>query len=82
MATSEEILDLVLPRNGAGAETVRDYLKELLRILWVEEECFDAKRPFGNSGWWHDVIEWVVKSGLVENPEEADVAVQLAIQAL
>jgi hypothetical protein len=49
-------LDLKLPENDAGADTVRDYLKALLLKLWEEEEGFSGKRPFGNSGWKHELI--------------------------
>lgn len=31
-------------------DTVRDVLKDLLKVLLVEQERFSGKRPFGNSG--------------------------------
>lgn len=47
------ILDLPMQENDAGAATVRDYFKALLTKLWIEEERFGGKRPFGSSGWQH-----------------------------
>ena len=49
-------LSLSLPENDAEAATVRDYLLELLHAVLVEEESFSGKRPFGNSGWQHDLL--------------------------
>jgi hypothetical protein len=57
--TGEEILNLPMGENDAGAETIRDYLKALLRKLWREGEGFGGKRPFGNSGW-----EWELYKAL------------------
>jgi len=41
--------------------TVRDYFKALLATLWVEEEGFSGKRPFGNSGWKQDIARELVR---------------------
>lgn len=60
--TGEEILDLPMEENDAGAATIRDYLKALLRVLWREGESFGGKRPFGNSGW-----EWELYKTLAAN---------------
>ena len=35
--------------------TIKGYLKELSLTLWKEKECFNGKRPFGNSGWDYDL---------------------------
>lgn len=51
--------------NDAGAATVRGYLVELLRALWEEEDGFNGKRPFGNSGWQSDFHLALVNAGLV-----------------
>lgn len=48
---SDEILDLEMVTNDADAKTIREYLKRLLSKVITEEEGFDGKRPFGNSGW-------------------------------
>lgn len=60
------ILDIVMPDNDAGAETIRVYLKELLLTLWWEGESFSGKRPFGNSGWEWDLYGALVNAGKIE----------------
>ena len=58
-----DILALPMGRNDAEAATIRDYLKALLSELWREEESFSGKRPFGNSGWQHEVYAALIKGG-------------------
>ena len=43
--------------------TLRSYLEKLTHMIWKHQECFDGKRPFGNSDWAAHTIE----SLLVEN---------------
>lgn len=62
---ARRILDTPLPDNDAGAATVREYLTELLATLWQEEECFSAKRPFGEGGWQHEIYAPLIKAGLI-----------------
>ena len=62
--TNEEILNLPMQRNDADADTIRDYLKALLRLVWVENEGFNGKRPFGNSGWEREIAETLVINNL------------------
>lgn len=45
--------------------TLREYFKKLLIALWEEEESFNGKRPFGNSGWQYDVYTALIKHGLI-----------------
>jgi hypothetical protein len=52
--------------NDADAETIGDYLKQLLADLWIEEEGFNGKRPFGNSGWKHEIYGAMVKNAWVQ----------------
>jgi hypothetical protein len=59
------ILALPMRGNDAGAETVREYLKALLRELWREGEGFSGKRPFGNSGWECDLYEPLIQAGAI-----------------
>lgn len=63
---AKTILDTPMPRNDADAFTVRDYLKALLITLLTERERFGGKRPFGNSGWEHDLLAALIKPGLVD----------------
>ncbi|GAA0529251.1 hypothetical protein GCM10010172_07380 [Paractinoplanes ferrugineus] len=61
--TARRVLDLELPDNGANAETVRDYLIALLLEVWDQEQDFSGKRPFGNSGWQHEIYAPLVRAG-------------------
>ena len=45
--------------------TVRQYLCRLLADVWRDGECFDGKRPFGNSGWQSEVITALVDAGFI-----------------
>lgn len=60
-----DILNLPMQENDAQAETVRDYLKALLERVWVEQEGFSGKRPFGNSGWYWDLYLPLLDAGVV-----------------
>lgn len=63
--TPQQVLDLPLPDNDAGATTIRGYLVALLTTLWRENEFFSGKRPFGNGGWEYDLYAPLVKAGWV-----------------
>lgn len=45
--------------------TIREYLKTLLKTLWIEGEEFSGKRPFGNSGWQFELYIPLIASGVV-----------------
>jgi hypothetical protein len=62
--TSEQVLNLPLPDNDAGAATIREYLIRLLGELWREGECFSGERPFGNSDWESDLVDPLVDEHL------------------
>lgn len=63
--TPAQVLDLPLPPNDSGSRTIRGYLVELLTLVWRDGECFDGKRPFGNSSWEYDLYGPLVKAGFV-----------------
>lgn len=63
---ADPVLDLPLRGNIEGATTIREYLCNLLLTLWDEGEGFSGKRPFGNSGWDYDLLEPLLKAGLIE----------------
>lgn len=70
-------LSLEMQENDAGAETIADYLRKLLRTLIIEEEGFSGKRPFGNSGWICELHYPLIKAGYIkgkiyENEEYAE----------
>jgi hypothetical protein len=66
------ILEIKMSHNDAKAETVRGYLKALLRELWREGEGFSSKRPFGNSGWEYDLYEALVAAKAVAGSLDED----------
>lgn len=74
-------LDLPIPTNDAGAETVREYFKELLATVLVEEESFSGKRPFGNSGWQHEFLTPLEDAGYIQ-PGARGVDLAIVLEAL
>lgn len=66
VASAEAVLNTPMQENDAEAATVREYLRTLLSTLWREEEDFDGKRPFGNSGWKGEVTLALVKADLID----------------
>lgn len=65
--TSAEILAITLEQpNDAEAFTIRDYLVKLMADVWRYRECFDGKRPFGNSGWQYDIYKALILANAVD----------------
>lgn len=63
----KQVLKLKIENSAAGDNiTIKDYLKELLWVLWKEDEGFSGKRPFGNSGWCYELYKPLVVAGLVD----------------
>lgn len=70
-----EFLDVIYcDRDLDCALTVREYLKKLLSKVWSDDECFNGKRPFGNSGWKYEngICAMLIKHGLLEGKLDAD----------
>lgn len=65
---AQRVLDCRMPESDAtgGASTVGELLGTLLSKAGTEGMNFDAKRPYGFSGWRHDVYEALVVGGLLE----------------
>jgi len=63
---------LPLPKNDAGAGNIFQYLQELLLKVWVEEDNFSGKRPFGNSGWKYEIAKELIKADLVGGKLDKD----------
>ena len=63
--TAKEVLEIPMQENDAGAKTIGEYFEKLLWNLWIEEDCFSGKRPFGNSGWKGEIYTALVKAGVV-----------------
>ncbi len=70
--TARRVLDLPLPANDSGADTVRGYLTALLAELWEQEQSFNGKRPFGNSSWQYDIYLPLARAGLVTGTVTGD----------
>lgn len=80
--TGAEILNLSLPDNDAGAATIREYLVALLSQVWAEEQGFSGKRPFGNSGWQHDIYIPLMKAGLINGEvDEGGYVIEMDFEA-
>jgi hypothetical protein len=71
--------------SDIGEVTIREYLRTLLSELWREEESFNGKRPFGNSGWQYDVYtsqptptcsrsSWLCATGLCRVKAKCNIA--------
>lgn len=78
------VLDVKMPENDANAETIREYFLKLLSKVWKEEEGFDGKRPFGNSGWTSEVYNALYLSGMIAEDDEGsgDGLIAFAIKSL
>lgn len=46
--------------------TIKEYFKKLLITLWLDGECFDGKRPFGNSGWDYQIYSALIANEIIE----------------
>lgn len=56
----------------SGKKTIREYMRVMLRTIWIEGEGFSGKRPFGNSGWDYEVIRPLVVAELVPGQLDCD----------
>lgn len=65
MSYTDDILDIDMEPNDSGADTIRGYLVGLAYQVWVEDEGFSGKRPFGNSDWKYDVYKALIDAGVV-----------------
>jgi hypothetical protein len=66
------ILRLPMMKNDSGATTVGGYLQKLLVTLWIEQEGFSGKRPFGNSGWDYDLMKALADGGFIKGEIDED----------
>jgi len=66
-------LDIEIYSNDLNQQiTLREYFKKLLIQLWIDEEGFSGKRPFGNSGWQYDVYTALIKHGFIDGKLDTD----------
>lgn len=73
--TPKELLSLPVMRDGKQL-TVKQYLYDLLSLLWIEGKNFNSKRPFGSSGWEHDIYTALIKHKLIVGKLDKDDYVQ------
>ena len=52
--------------NDAEVNNIGEYLSKLLCQLIDEEEGFDSKRPFGNSGWLYELFRPLIDFNFIE----------------
>lgn len=71
-------LDVRFDSDAGSNITVREYLQALLTTVWEEKESFSGKRPFGNSGWEHEVFTPLVKAGFISGTFDETYAGQWA----
>lgn len=60
--------------SDAGEDIrARDYLCELLSKVWMEEQMFSGKRPFGNSDWQWELFGPLGRAGFIEGTIRGEV---------
>jgi hypothetical protein len=64
--THADALEVRFDSDAGDQLTVRQYLHQLLRTLWDEQESFSGKRPFGNSGWDCELYWPLAKAGFID----------------
>ena len=71
-AKADEILGCPMDpdTNDAGACCVREYMTELMKSVWHDGEGFSGKRPFGTSGWEHEVYTALVRAKIIKGTVE------------
>jgi len=61
-----EALEVRFDSDAGDDLTVREWLCKLLTEVWAEQEGFNSKRPWGNSGWYYDVIHPLATAGFID----------------
>lgn len=69
--TPQEILATPMQDNDAEAKTIYQYLQKLAYNVWQENEGFSGKRPFGNSGWEHEVYTALANAGHISSKRDS-----------
>jgi hypothetical protein len=70
--TERDILALPMKTNDAGAETIGQFIMMVGAKVFLHQDGFSGKRPFGNSGWVYDVYEVLITSGVLEGTLDED----------
>lgn len=75
MMTTESILSLPVHSHhvdGVKVVTIRQYFFDLLKTLWLEQDEFSGKRPWGSSGWEYDVYATLIMYQLIPGDLDED----------
>lgn len=70
--TPAQVLNTPMDDNDADADTIREYLIELLTALWAKGSNFSSKRPFGSSSWCYELYRPLAKAGYVKATFDED----------
>lgn len=65
MGLTKTVLNYKFQFDSPGLCSIRQYLVELSRQCWIQEDCFNGKRPFGNSGWKIDIYIALAEGGFI-----------------
>ncbi len=52
--------------------TIVEWLRKLLSTIWIEQDQFSGKRPFGNSSWSWDPVPALHQAGIVNCKVDED----------
>ena len=70
------IQHIEIQENDAKAKKIKEYLKKLLLGVWIKEESFNGKRPFGNSGWKYEVYVALARAKVISADMDDDNYIQ------
>lgn len=71
--TGKDILKIKFESSDLNKTvTIKQYLKTFISTAFEEGEGFSGKRPFGNSGWTHDIEVGLVKAGVLKGELDED----------
>lgn len=67
-----DILDMTFESRDLGrVVTVRYYLSRLAWVIWDQGEGLRGKKPFGNSGWQHELAGCLIDHGRIGGKRDA-----------
>lgn len=60
---------------------MRDYFRRLAIQVYIEDEGFSGKRPFGNSGWSAEIEDPVIEAGFATD-DNVQAVIRAALEEL
>jgi len=67
-----KILDLTIREEFQLPPTIGAFFRESMKKLWIEDEGFSGKRPFGNSDWKHGIYHALYDGGLIRGKTDEE----------